>query len=568
MIELISGSLESTLYNVDADTLTGIFCWLILAIALLALVCYKQDKWRSFTHYTPTLLTSLGMLGTFVGIVIGLLHFDTTDIQGSVPLLLDGLKTAFMTSLFGMSLAMFYKVLSGLGWMQPANDVASGPDEIGPEHIHQLLDQQNGNLEKLLHAIAGDESDTLVSRIRLMDQKQQENFNTLTLQSSRQAKAAEDLVDQAGAQRKRFDEFSHELERQLRDFAEMMSKSATEQLIEALNQVIKDFNERLTEQFGKNFEELNDAVKAMVEWQDNYRQQLGEMRDQYAQGVTAITETEQSVAHISDKASAIPETMEGLSTLLATAQRQLADLEGHLGAFAEMRDKAVEAVPEVSRQVQQTVNEITTASQQAAKDLVEGSARVNRELLDGAEGINDRYNRVHESLQSTSDQMARHSEEIAQQFRDAHEDVNGKVRELIEQITSQTRDLTGTLSDANQETHQQLTQLQRKNAEALEGLQSEHQRALSEATQHYQHQLSSIQQQFQSALRESMQDTSKSLSAHIEALDDSLRQELEQVMSHMGGALVQISDRFTNDYQKLTNEMHRVVNSANAGSYS
>lgn len=364
--------LETYLRTAEAGAVTDLFFALIASFFVIALICYKTDKLRSLTHYTPNLLTSLGMLGTFIGIVIGLLHFEPENIDGSISLLLGGLQTAFMTSLFGMAMTMVYKVLTGLPWLQPKADVASGPYEIGPEHIHQLLREQNENLVSLHQAVAGDDSDTLTGQIRLLRQHQDDNHKELAREAIRQAEAAEALSTHAETQRERFDDFARELSSQMQDFAEMMSKSATEQVINALKEVIQDFNNQLTEQFGENFKALDASVKSMVEWQENYRQQLGEMRDQYAQGVTAITETEQSVAHISDKAKAIPETMQGLETIITTAQRQLADLESHLGAFADMRDKAVEAVPEVRRQVQETVAEITEASQQAAKDLVEG----------------------------------------------------------------------------------------------------------------------------------------------------------------------------------------------------
>lgn len=45
---------------------------------------------------------SLGVLGTFVGITFGLLFFDTYDLEKSVPALLDGMKSAFFTSIVGM----------------------------------------------------------------------------------------------------------------------------------------------------------------------------------------------------------------------------------------------------------------------------------------------------------------------------------------------------------------------------------------------------------------------------------------------------------------------------------
>jgi len=48
-------------------------------------------------------IVSVGVLGTFVGIFIGLQAFDPEDIVHSVNDILMGLKTAFFTSIVGMS---------------------------------------------------------------------------------------------------------------------------------------------------------------------------------------------------------------------------------------------------------------------------------------------------------------------------------------------------------------------------------------------------------------------------------------------------------------------------------
>lgn len=61
---------------------------------------------QNFIEHMPSALSTLGVLGTFVGITFGLLYFDTTDISSSISLLLDGLKTAFYTSITGMVSSM------------------------------------------------------------------------------------------------------------------------------------------------------------------------------------------------------------------------------------------------------------------------------------------------------------------------------------------------------------------------------------------------------------------------------------------------------------------------------
>lgn len=75
--------LETYLRAANAGSVTNVFFFLIAGTFIIALVCYQKDKLRSLTHYTPNLLTSLGMLGTFIGIVIGLLHFDPDNIDAA-----------------------------------------------------------------------------------------------------------------------------------------------------------------------------------------------------------------------------------------------------------------------------------------------------------------------------------------------------------------------------------------------------------------------------------------------------------------------------------------------------
>ena len=50
-----------------------------------------------------------------------------------------------------------------------------------------------------------------------------------------------------------------------------LSKGATEEIIRALEHVIKEFNNELQSSFGDNFIKLNEAVVNLLEWQNNYK---------------------------------------------------------------------------------------------------------------------------------------------------------------------------------------------------------------------------------------------------------------------------------------------------------
>lgn len=61
---------------------------------------YKKN--RKWIEQLPSLISTLGVIGTFAGITIGLMEFDEKNVADSISQLLGGLKMAFFTSLLGM----------------------------------------------------------------------------------------------------------------------------------------------------------------------------------------------------------------------------------------------------------------------------------------------------------------------------------------------------------------------------------------------------------------------------------------------------------------------------------
>ena len=78
-----------------------------------------------FWNSVPALLVGLGILGTFVGLVSGLIPFsginfeETSEIRSAIEGLLSGVSTAFVTSVWGMLLSLLFNWIekSGIGWV-------------------------------------------------------------------------------------------------------------------------------------------------------------------------------------------------------------------------------------------------------------------------------------------------------------------------------------------------------------------------------------------------------------------------------------------------------------------
>lgn len=117
---------------------TFFFFGLMLKLAIKDYSSFKREQHIDY----KSMIVSLGILGTFLGIVLGLWQFDTTDIQGSVPKLLEGLKLAFITSIIGMALSVGLSVLQA----QPNPET----DTVLLSNIKKLLETTNQTLANIL----------------------------------------------------------------------------------------------------------------------------------------------------------------------------------------------------------------------------------------------------------------------------------------------------------------------------------------------------------------------------------------------------------------------------------
>ena len=100
----------------STEEISGILAsltWISLSVIVVAIIASfvyieylrKNDKLtsqRRTVEYLPNLVSTLGVLGTFLGITVGLYFFEPDKLTESIPNLLIGLKTAFFTSLAGM----------------------------------------------------------------------------------------------------------------------------------------------------------------------------------------------------------------------------------------------------------------------------------------------------------------------------------------------------------------------------------------------------------------------------------------------------------------------------------
>ena len=96
--------------------------------------------------------TASGILLTFFGIWLGLVGFDVSNTDESIPVLLEGLKVAFSSSITGL----FTSILINLFFVS-----SKDPEEKSLENVEELLNELNKNLSSFTLNLADANIDAL-----------------------------------------------------------------------------------------------------------------------------------------------------------------------------------------------------------------------------------------------------------------------------------------------------------------------------------------------------------------------------------------------------------------------
>ena len=433
---MISQYMENFLRELASSTVTDAFIVIIGLVLVLSLFQAARSRHSQFLEYAPTLMTSLGILGTFTGVVIGLLGFDTYNIAESIPTLLEGLKTAFITSIVGMFAAMLFNGMDAWVFAPRRAKGEVKKEDVTPNDIHAALVQQSQLLETIAQGMSSQEEGSTVGQLKML----RSDFGDFT-RDTRASNA----------------EFSSKLWQEMERFAEMMSKAATSQLIEALRQVIQDFNDNLMEQFGENFKALDASVKKLVDWQAEHKEQVEQMTEQYKLGVSAITQTQEAVHGVWQQCQEIPAAMAELKTVLETNQHQIQELQRHLEAFVQMRDAAVEAVPTIQSKVEEIGEQLATGASRM-QQTIEGSAQQLQSSAEGmatqldssARSVQEKLEYVGGHLLSSAEHIKGKLEHGAQQFSSAVDTASGQLAASSAEVQERLEGVGKTLLDGSQ----------------------------------------------------------------------------------------------------------------------
>jgi len=211
---------------------------LIISLGLIFLFGKKINEEK-----VKSLATSTGMLFTFIGIFYGLYYFDTANIDESIPKLLDGLKTAFMTSIAGI-------FVSVIATVKEKYEVLNNENGISNEENRQI--EMLEELKNLNKNLIGDGEGSLNTLLKSIDKNigGEGNYS---------------LVGQIKEMKQESSEQLSRLNNSFTEFAKEMANNNIDALTKAIEKVMGEFNETINDKLGETFDNFRKSVENLNE---------------------------------------------------------------------------------------------------------------------------------------------------------------------------------------------------------------------------------------------------------------------------------------------------------------
>lgn len=386
-----------------------------LAFVLLLVVLFHAKYSEKTIDFGPTILTTTGIFFTFLGIAIGLKEFDVANIQASVPALLAGLKTAFWASVAGVGGALTLKgrhYIFGL----PAR-------KEGEASSGATIDDLADSLRGIHWALAGESDTTLVSQMKLMRQDSNDRLDAL---KKAQTEALEKL-----------------------------SQMGSTALVEALRDVIKDFNARINEQFGENFKHLNEGVAKLLIWQEQHQNHVETMAVRLNEILQITQETTNTHKQVVNQSSEFAKIATDLSRLLATLESQKISINQYAESLGKLLDSSKDTIPQFEQKITGIATQLAQASTQ------------NQQIF--SKSINDTSAALTRAFESASQASKQATEQHAAAMTRALEGATQASVKAAEQQGAQITELVAKSKKQIDELDTALAEELRKSLEALGG---------------------------------------------------------------------------------------------------
>ena len=444
---------------------------------------------KNIYNLVPGVMTGLGILGTFVGLSFGLQNFNTggtEEIEASIAPLMNGIKVAFHTSIYGMLFSLFFNYIYK-ETLEDAyiavddflkafdnyvdsnasdnNDVVvqmllqKMPESIG-ETVSAILspavDRMNETLENLTNNISTNQlqglSEIVDHFVEAMDTSMGDSFKALgetidkTIEmQTKNSEVMNNILDEIQGMTKNImdiNELSNQTVEHMSGYVENI-----ESLQKIINENFTSINMQLEHQ-----KEYDDKLKEYIDILVNYERQIGEASNRFTEDMSKQLEmlgtmenkisesTRENLEMLAAKADEYNKSLtdvakQELQSVLSMAGEYSEKVTGHLNSLGEMSERLTE----------ESVNNLHVLSDNAQQ--------YNKTLAEEAEKQMDSIIKLSSSQTGEMDRASQQLAEVSKELNDKlAQSLNSAFTAIDENLAEITRHLSGTISEIEETT--------------------------------------------------------------------------------------------------------------------
>lgn len=471
---------------------------------LVAYILYffLKEKQYSKESVLGNIASTIGVLGTFVGISIGLWKFNPNDITSSVPLLLSGMKIAFATSIIGMAASIFMKYIA-----------LKNEDE---ENIDDIMELFN----------------TMIAESR--------NVNNTLIENQKQTENVLNKVSEIWA--------SHQ---------ENLTVELKSEILNLNNNTISKQEELIGEfkKLGECFTLLNSGVNNLLTWQENYKETIENTTKELEIVIQTIHNADESIESISKNSSLIKENNEKLSEVLKEINKtQNVIIESNI-SIIEISNTAKESIPQINEHFTNIDNR-TKESTAYLQTLISENLNNIKSYLEKI--TEDVLSKTTQSIYENNRQFKYEISEHISQCKMLIYSLKDLIPDINEHLLSTQKRFNKTLIHFNEEVQNSFkenTYEINKQVQLLKENTANINNTLDDTISLSTKRLENITVATSNQIKTMAEEMEKLCVRKIEKLDNTLIEEFTDALSCLAGQLVTISEGFSGDYYRLLEEL-------------
>lgn len=381
-------------------------------------------------------LVGLGLLGTFLGLTIGIAGFDSSNssnIQGSIQNLLGGMGTAFSTSLVGMLCSLIYTAFDKTIRNKVQRNIHTLTENLDDNYYIDDITLQELNQKNLVN--------TLISAV-------QSELDSKLMYSSEQGEritvgnAIREILTENTEQSKALKSFSTDLALELNNgFDEVLSRQMQQKILPLM-------------------ENVDTTTKAIVEHIDSMAAQVASPATDMIQNV--VSELKNSMASIVEEfktglSGTATNELETLATQLGTATQAMADFPKNMENISSTLQVTIEEVKGAIKEISNTsANANSTAMQQMQEQITFATGAISTAISE----VKDVMGGITKNSQEQSDQMISKMADAAEKMgaflsgtiSSLSSSVQESIRGITDEVNSKQADLLALQEDTTTQT--------------------------------------------------------------------------------------------------------------------